>query len=111
MKKRHHYFRWTPRTARLTFIYVALIPTMMGYIAYKTDVSMYPAIATTQGLTSEGTVGFPSEAKGRSRLREIGRPSIGDLGCVLMKRPAWDRAYGGDSIGPMSSMNEQLLNL
>lgn len=38
-KNRHHYFRWTPRTARLTFIYVAVIPSIMGYIAYKTDVS------------------------------------------------------------------------
>lgn len=84
---------------------------MMGYIAYKTDVSMFPEIPTIQGLTSEGTLGFPSEAKGRSRLREIGRPRIGDLGCVLMKRPAWDRAYGRYSIGTMSSMNEQLLNL
>ncbi|KAF4950156.1 hypothetical protein FGADI_8374 [Fusarium gaditjirri] len=37
MKTRHHYFRWTPRTARLTFIYVAVVPSIMGYIAYKTD--------------------------------------------------------------------------
>ncbi|KAL4725562.1 hypothetical protein ACLX1H_007711 [Fusarium chlamydosporum] len=37
MKTRHHYFRWTPRTARITFIYVGVIPAIMGYIAYKTD--------------------------------------------------------------------------
>ncbi|KAJ4309267.1 hypothetical protein N0V84_011608, partial [Fusarium piperis] len=37
MKTRHHYFRWTPRTAKITFIYVAVIPAIMGYIAYKTD--------------------------------------------------------------------------
>ncbi|KAM0428265.1 hypothetical protein ACHAPT_007166 [Fusarium lateritium] len=37
MKSRHHYFRWTPRTAKITFIYVAVIPAIMGYIAYKTD--------------------------------------------------------------------------
>jgi hypothetical protein len=37
-KNRHHYFRWTPRTARLTFIYVAVLPAIMGYIAYQTDV-------------------------------------------------------------------------
>ncbi|CAM1510361.1 Fc.00g006960.m01.CDS01 [Cosmosporella sp. VM-42] len=36
-KNRHMYFRWTPRTAKITFIYVALIPSIMGYIAYKTD--------------------------------------------------------------------------
>ncbi|KAF5634552.1 nadh:ubiquinone oxidoreductase subunit [Fusarium sp. NRRL 52700] len=40
MKTRHHYFRWTPRTARLTFIYVAVVPSIMGYIAYKTDVTL-----------------------------------------------------------------------
>ncbi|UNI16324.1 hypothetical protein JDV02_002762 [Purpureocillium takamizusanense] len=36
-KNRHHFFRWTPRTARLTFIYVAVVPAIFGYIAYKTD--------------------------------------------------------------------------
>ncbi|TQS32137.1 hypothetical protein Golomagni_07556 [Golovinomyces magnicellulatus] len=38
-KTRHQYFRWTPRTARITIMYVAVIPAIMGYIAYKTDVS------------------------------------------------------------------------
>lgn len=37
-KNRHHYFRFTPRTARITFIYVAVLPTLMGILAYKTDV-------------------------------------------------------------------------
>ncbi|KAH6975983.1 hypothetical protein BGZ61DRAFT_460188 [Ilyonectria robusta] len=36
-KARHKFFRWTPRTARITVIYVAVIPTIMGIIAYKTD--------------------------------------------------------------------------
>ncbi|KAL6850853.1 hypothetical protein ACO1O0_007979 [Amphichorda felina] len=36
-KTRHHYFRFTPRTARITFMYVAVIPAIMGYIAYQTD--------------------------------------------------------------------------
>ncbi|KAK7431811.1 hypothetical protein QQZ08_001752 [Neonectria magnoliae] len=36
-KGRYRFFRWTPRTAKLTFIYVALLPGIMGYIAYKTD--------------------------------------------------------------------------
>jgi hypothetical protein len=39
MKVRHKFFRWTPRTAKITIIYVAVIPSIMGYIAYKTDVS------------------------------------------------------------------------
>lgn len=38
-RNRHHYFRWTPRTARITLMYVCVVPAIMGYIAYKTDVS------------------------------------------------------------------------
>ena len=36
---RHKYFRWTPRTAWLTFAYVVAIPSVFGYMAYTTDVS------------------------------------------------------------------------
>ncbi|KAK1768484.1 hypothetical protein QBC33DRAFT_535129 [Phialemonium atrogriseum] len=34
---RHKYFRWTPRTAGITFAYVVVIPGIVGYLAYKTD--------------------------------------------------------------------------
>ncbi|KAF2492135.1 hypothetical protein BU16DRAFT_529504 [Lophium mytilinum] len=34
---RHKYFRWTPRTAWLTFAYVAVVPSIVGYVAYTTD--------------------------------------------------------------------------
>ncbi|OTA60305.1 NADH:ubiquinone oxidoreductase 6.6kD subunit [Hypoxylon sp. EC38] len=34
---RHKYFRWTPRTARITFMYAVVVPTIFGIIAYKTD--------------------------------------------------------------------------
>ena len=44
-KSRHHYFRWTPRTARITFLYVAVIPAICGYVAYNTDVSGPPLTA------------------------------------------------------------------
>lgn len=33
------YFRWTARTAKISLIYVVVVPTIMGIIAYKTDVS------------------------------------------------------------------------
>ncbi|BDD57563.1 hypothetical protein MPDQ_007456 [Monascus purpureus] len=36
-KNRYKYFRWTPRNAWHTLLYAALIPTALGYIAYKTD--------------------------------------------------------------------------
>ena len=35
---RYKYFRWTPRTAWVTFVYVALVPSIVGYIGYKYDV-------------------------------------------------------------------------
>ncbi|KAI9838049.1 MAG: hypothetical protein M1819_006203 [Sarea resinae] len=34
---RHKYFRWTPRTAWLTFAYVVAVPSVLGYFAYTTD--------------------------------------------------------------------------
>jgi len=37
--KRHEFFRWTPRTAWLTFVYVIGIPSGFLYMAYRTDVS------------------------------------------------------------------------
>ncbi|KXL43184.1 hypothetical protein M433DRAFT_1363 [Acidomyces richmondensis BFW] len=33
--KRHEYFRWTPRTAWLTFTYVIAVPSAFLYMAYK----------------------------------------------------------------------------
>lgn len=38
---RHQYFRWTPRTAWLTFAYVVAVPCVMGYVAYVSDVSTF----------------------------------------------------------------------
>ena len=37
---RHKYFRWTGRTARITFAYVVAFPALIGYLAYTTDVRM-----------------------------------------------------------------------
>lgn len=39
MVNRHKYFRWTGRTARITFAYVVAVPALIGYLAYTTDVS------------------------------------------------------------------------
>ncbi|KAK3696513.1 hypothetical protein LTR37_017931 [Vermiconidia calcicola] len=35
--KRHEYFRWTPRTAWLSFVYVMAVPAVGLYFAYKTE--------------------------------------------------------------------------
>lgn len=64
-KDRHKYFRWTPRTARLTFIYVALIPSIMGYIAYKTDVSVCEQARRAQlANDAKGLWDFRAKRKG-----------------------------------------------
>ncbi|KAF8539606.1 hypothetical protein BDD12DRAFT_736707, partial [Trichophaea hybrida] len=34
---RYRYFRWTPRTAKYTFIYVIAVPAVIGYLGYITD--------------------------------------------------------------------------
>ncbi|KAF1950031.1 hypothetical protein CC80DRAFT_427843 [Byssothecium circinans] len=31
---RHKYFRWTPRTARITIIYAVVVPAMLGAAGY-----------------------------------------------------------------------------
>jgi hypothetical protein len=36
---RHKYFRWTPRTTWLTFVYVIAVPATLGYYGYITEVS------------------------------------------------------------------------
>ena len=36
--KRHEYFRWTPRTAWITLVYVGLIPAGFLYMGYRTEV-------------------------------------------------------------------------
>ncbi|CAG7934834.1 unnamed protein product [Penicillium nalgiovense] len=35
---RYKYWRWTPRHAMLSFVYMGLIPGVLGYIAYKYEV-------------------------------------------------------------------------
>ncbi len=36
---RPKYFRWTGRTAWISIAYVMVVPAMLGYVAYTTDVS------------------------------------------------------------------------
>lgn len=38
---RWRYFRWTPRTAWLSFVYMVAIPSAIGYVGYTTDVSYF----------------------------------------------------------------------
>ncbi|ATZ54210.1 hypothetical protein BCIN_10g02260 [Botrytis cinerea B05.10] len=34
---RHKYFRWTGRTAAISFVFGAVIPSIVGYMAIKTE--------------------------------------------------------------------------
>ncbi|CCU80302.1 unnamed protein product [Blumeria hordei] len=47
---RYKYFRWTGRTARITFAYVVVVPSILGYLAYKTD-GMYDMRGKRRGDT------------------------------------------------------------
>ncbi|KAF6230707.1 hypothetical protein HO173_011059 [Letharia columbiana] len=34
---RWRYFRWTPRTAWITFVYVVAVPSVVGYVGFVTE--------------------------------------------------------------------------
>jgi hypothetical protein len=61
---RHKYFRWTRRTAGITFAYVIAFPAFIGYLAYTTDVSA-PERAQRNKLTLAGKMGYERKAEGR----------------------------------------------
>lgn len=73
---RHKFFRWTPRTARITFMYAVFVPVIFGIVAYKTDVSRDPLSSEnaglcilTQSVPCVGQIRFPSEEEGRRHCR------------------------------------------
>ncbi|KAK1835083.1 hypothetical protein QBC39DRAFT_341557 [Podospora conica] len=34
---RYKYFRWTPKAARVSFVFMVVIPSIVGVIGYSTD--------------------------------------------------------------------------
>ncbi|KAM7207336.1 hypothetical protein V8F20_002216 [Naviculisporaceae sp. PSN 640] len=36
-QNRYRYFRWTPRTAKITFMFVAVVPSIFFAMGYATD--------------------------------------------------------------------------
>lgn len=56
MTNRFKYFRWTPRTARVSFIYMILVPSILGYFAYTTDVSTHTIPAQSSSWEEEGEI-------------------------------------------------------
>jgi hypothetical protein len=54
MVNRHKYFRWTRRTAWISFAYVILVPTMLGTAGYMTEVRLSLEIQVVLGLKANG---------------------------------------------------------
>lgn len=69
---RHKYFRWTRRTAWLSFAYVMLVPAMLGTAGYMTEVSEHAEEELKrigQWLISDpGQVGYAWKEEGRHDL-------------------------------------------
>lgn len=40
---RHKYFRWTRRTATISFMYIIFVPALLGTAGYMTEVSEFMA--------------------------------------------------------------------
>lgn len=52
---RYKYFRWTKRTAVISFAYIIAVPAIVGYLGYTSDVSSLLAagnVASGTGLRS-----------------------------------------------------------
>jgi hypothetical protein len=60
MVNRHKYFRWTPRTAWLTVIYVIAVPAALGTAGYMTDVS--PRDQKNERATANADIGQVGDA-------------------------------------------------
>jgi hypothetical protein len=73
---RHKYFRWTGRTARITFAYVVAFPALIGYLAYTTDVRMLQWMLGGFTDMRVGQVGYERQAERRHDCRILG------VGCL-----------------------------
>ena len=63
--KRHEFFRWTPRTAWLSFVYVIAVPSAFMYMGYRTDVSLLSTCWITymeEGHALDGRRAFVAQA-------------------------------------------------
>jgi hypothetical protein len=62
---RHKYFRWTRRTAVLSFVYVMAVPATLGYFGYITDVSEMGYLwGWTQANSGQGKWEFRGKRRG-----------------------------------------------
>jgi hypothetical protein len=72
---RHKYFRWTPRTAWINFVYVLLVPGMLGTAGYMTEVSCVVVrgggMDWTELIVVVGEMGYAWEEEGGYDFRVL----------------------------------------
>jgi hypothetical protein len=66
---RHKYFRWTRRTAWISFAYVMLVPAMLGTAGYMTEVSGTSLRAERRDLLHEGDEQWLTYWQGKWEMR------------------------------------------
>ena len=85
--KRHEYFRWTPRTAGITFVYVVAIPFVLGVIGYTSDVSLSTIRVSATMLTmTKGKVRLQRKAPRRYNFRVLNVKSESIKSAVYLLR-------------------------
>lgn len=82
---RHKYFRWTGRTARITFAYVVAFPALIGYLAYTTDVRMLQWESGVFADKVVGQVGYERQAERGHDCRVLGDGCLGGVWVVHMR--------------------------
>jgi hypothetical protein len=82
---RHKYFRWTGRTARITFAYVVAFPALIGYLAYTTDVRMLQWESGVFADAVVGQVGYERQAERGHDRRVLGDGYSGGEWVVHMR--------------------------
>ena len=69
---RYRFFRWTPRTAGITFMYAVVVPGILGTLAYQVDVS-FPFFSIPELRTCRRI----SKATARRSQADYARPGGG----------------------------------
>jgi len=86
---RHKYFRWTGRTAGISFAYMVAFPAFIGWIAFTTDVSI-----------------LNGRVRGRMLMRIAGKMGYErqtERGCDCGVLGDWEDSLGWDG-GPIVHM-------
>lgn len=64
---RYKYFRWTARTAWISIAYAVVFPSLIGYIAYTTDVCQRSSFLSLDFFPPQNPLSAKSEKKGKRK--------------------------------------------